>query len=126
MNKVAVYGSLREGFSNHRILEGSKKLGTHWVPGYEMFSLGAFPGVRKGDTHIFTEVYEVSPNSMQRLDRLEGYNGHDEHNFYDRVEVSTPYGKAYMYTLEDSRYEEREKVNSGNWAHFKNKLKDLL
>lgn len=126
MKLVAVYGSLREGFGNHRILEGSEKLGTHWVPGYEMFSLGAFPGVRKGNTHVFTEVYAVDKPTMERLDLLEGYHGEGETNFYDRVEVDTPHGAAYMYTLEGHRYKESEPVESGNWAHYKTKLKDLL
>tara|TARA_R110001632_G_scaffold188482_4_gene308935 strand:- start:12339 stop:12722 length:384 start_codon:yes stop_codon:yes gene_type:complete len=126
INKVAVYGSLREGFGNHRILEGSDKLGTHWVPGYEMFSLGAFPGVRKGNTHVFTEVYEVDADTMRRLDILEGYGGESEANFYDRTEVNTPYGDAFMYTLEGHRYKQSELVDSGNWAHFKTKLKDLI
>jgi len=126
MNKVAVYGSLREGFGNHRILEGSEKLGTHWVPGYEMFSLGAFPGVRKGHTHVFTEVYEVDNKTMERLDRLEGYSGKSETNFYDRTTVSTPHGDAYMYTLENYRYADSDLVESGNWKGYKPKLKDLL
>ena len=125
-NLVAVYGSLREGFGNHRILEGSEKLGTHWVPGYEMFSLGAFPGVRKGHTHVFTEVYAVDKPTMERLDLLEGYRGEGERNFYDRVEVDTPHGKAYMYTLEGDDYKQSDLVESGNWAHWKAKLKDLL
>jgi gamma-glutamylcyclotransferase (GGCT)/AIG2-like uncharacterized protein YtfP len=125
-NIVAVYGSLREGFGNHRILEGSEKLGTHWVPGYEMFSLGAYPGVRKGNTHVFTEVYTVDKPTMERLDMLEGFRGEGESNFYDRVEVDTPHGTAYMYTLEDEVYKQSEPVDSGNWAHFKTKLKDLI
>lgn len=128
-NLVAVYGSLRKGFGNHRLLEGCKQLGNHWVPGFEMFSLGAFPGIRKGHSHIFTEVYEVDDDTLKRLDLLEGYRGVEEMNFYNRIEVDTPYGDAKMYTLEGAQYQDNPVVEGGNWAFNKRKevkLKDLI
>ena len=70
--KVAVYGSLRQGFGNHRILGDSKLLGNEWIPGFEMFQLGSYPGIRKGESSILTEVYEVSGETLERLDTLEG------------------------------------------------------
>ena len=70
--------------------------------------------------------YEVDDDTMKRLDRLEGYSGKSETNFYDRTTVSTPHGDAYMYTLENYRYADSDMVESGNWKGYKLKLKDLL
>lgn len=48
---------------------------------------------------IFGEVWEIDDEMFRRTDRLEGYP-----HFYDRKEVDTPYGQAWIYFLnrEDS------------------------
>lgn len=126
MRNVAVYGSLRKGLGNHRVLGESKMIGTQWIPDYEMFSLGSYPGIRSGDSHILVEVYEVSDETLRRLDTLEGYNGNDATNFYDREEVSTDYGKALIYTLQGHRYKSQPIVESGDWTKHSVQLKELI
>ena len=100
--KVFVYGSLKRGFGNHRVLGDSKMVAmTTTRRHYHMLSYGAFPGVldtREGYEHfpVDGEVYEVDSNTLRDLDRLEG-NGH----FYQRklVRVSGVRGKVWMYFL---------------------------
>lgn len=97
--RVAVYGTLREGEHNHRLLEkgGAELLGTSFIPGYIMVNLGNFPGivpVRNPEWEILAEVYEVDQETLAALDRLEGV-GND---FYDRENVDLPlFGKTYIY-----------------------------
>jgi len=111
--KVFVYGSLKEGYSNHRLLEdsGASFLGGYITPPeYTMVSCGGFPGVLEGgDTPITGEVYEISDNVFKRLDHLEGYPG-----FYDRKKITTEHGEAWMYIINDT-YRDHTPVPEGNW-----------
>lgn len=126
--KVAVYGTLRKGNGNNVLLSDSKFLGEGFtLPKFEMFSLGAFPGITGGSTSIKVEVYEVDSETLSRLDRLEGYRGIGENNFYDREIISTPYGNAMTYTLRDDGYNEYPRIESGDWLNREVvKLKDLI
>jgi gamma-glutamylcyclotransferase (GGCT)/AIG2-like uncharacterized protein YtfP len=82
---VMVYGSLKEGFGNHRLLIGQEYLGTFHTQDEDFFmiSLGGFPGVHRGGAgRIQGEIYRVTEECFRRLDGLEG-NGF----FYTREEV---------------------------------------
>jgi gamma-glutamylcyclotransferase (GGCT)/AIG2-like uncharacterized protein YtfP len=127
MNKVAVYGSLRKGLGNHRVLGESKLIGKEWIPNYEMFSLGSFPGIRDGKGAIYVEIYEVDSDTLERLDTLEGYHAKNSvNNFYDKEEVSTKFGDALIYTLQGERYKRSPIVSSGNWKAHSVTLKELI
>ena len=79
MTKVFVYGTLKEGFGNHRVLRDSRKLCDATIEGFDMISLGAFPGIITGSDTIYGEVYEVTDTSVMRgLDSLEGHRGNDD------------------------------------------------
>ena len=82
--RVAVYGSLRKGFGNHGLLEDSIYVGEGITEArYTMLHLGGFPGVvKKGNTSITVELYDVDDETLRRLDRLEGHP-----NFYERLPV---------------------------------------
>lgn len=121
--KVAVYGSLREGLHNHGVIKGSTLLGTfESEPNYTMYSVGgSFPGlVLGGTTSVVMEVYEVTPRVLQGVDGLEGYMGDEfpDTNFYNRILMDTPYGKAYSYIYNDD-VESLHIVESGDWVKFK-------
>ena len=74
-HKVFVYGTLKAGFGNHRLLTNAKFLGDAKTPAnYTMYSTGGFPAViKQGDTVITGEIYEVTDEEFKRLDSLEGY-----------------------------------------------------
>jgi gamma-glutamylaminecyclotransferase len=121
MHIVAVYGSLRRGFGNHRLLEGSTYLGEAMSPAeYTMLHLGGFPGiVRGGETAIKVELYEVDDDTLYRLDRLEShpswYCRQDEtFTLADGTQV-----EAGVYVLPSS-YNEGGRfamVTSGDWSN---------
>lgn len=79
---VFVYGSLKQGFHNHRLMEGATYVGEAQVAGAKMFSLGSFPAVVHGTGVVYGEVWEVSGAQAQALDRLEGHP-----TFYKREEL---------------------------------------
>ena len=110
---VAVYGSLREGFGNHSLLEGATKLSKESITGeYTMLDLGAFPGViLEGNTPLVVEVYQVDEPTFNRLDMLEGYP-----SFYNRKKISTSAGEAWIYFLEGREGWSNSYVKSGDWT----------
>lgn len=72
---VFVYGTLKEGFGNHRVLSSSRKVGEAITcsDSYSMID-GGFPTVVLGGKfHVKGELYEVvDERIMQNLDWLEG------------------------------------------------------
>lgn len=81
MHKIFVYGTLKRGHGNHRLLANARFIGTGISePVFTMLHLGGFPGiVRSGETAIHGELYEVDEGTLHRLDRLEGHP-----SFYER------------------------------------------
>jgi gamma-glutamylcyclotransferase (GGCT)/AIG2-like uncharacterized protein YtfP len=113
MNKVFVYGSLKQGFHNHRLLALAKKVGDTEIMGYKMVNLGQFPGIIsdiESKTPIKGEVYEVNAEQMATLDRLEGHP-----HFYMRFPVTTDLGTAWVYTLSEKDWGNKPIVESGEW-----------
>lgn len=113
MPRVFVYGSLKRGRSNHRLLETSLFVSERSTKDkFTLLNLGAFPAVTEKPTcNIEGELYDVDNNTFERLDRLEGYP-----DFYDRKEVELDSGdKAWMYYVQPEEYENSPVVESGNW-----------
>lgn len=118
INTVAVYGTLKQGHGNHRLLSSAELLGSgHTEEDMLMVSCGGFPAVHFEATHeescpITVEVYNVDESTMQDLDWLEGYP-----NFYDRSQIEVVVGGdikvAWMYHFNGQP--SRPVVKGGNW-----------
>ena len=122
---VSVYGSLRFGMSNHQYyLSDSEYKGTFSTePEYTLHSLQWYPGLKlNGNTSVVMEVYEVDEKTLTNLNRLEGYYPGEKSTFYDRIEINTPWGKAFTYIYVNELSKESI-VESGDWVGFKNKEK---
>lgn len=113
--RVAVYGSLRAGMGNHRLLENAKLVAaTKTKPEFKMISVGAFPAVFDGDDAVVVEVYDVDDYTMQRLDWLEGYPA-----FYNRKKVKLENGmEAWIYYWDDPDPDEYKKEPIIDWVKF--------
>lgn len=96
--RVFVYGSLKQGHGNHRLLSRARDIGGAEFLGmdalfgqYGMLDWGAFPALvdrtgRKDAEKDFVvgEVYAVSEATLMALDGLEGHP-----HFYNRTKVKT-------------------------------------
>ncbi|HQM27674.1 MAG TPA: gamma-glutamylcyclotransferase [Syntrophorhabdus sp.] len=111
LEKVFVYGTLRKGMGNHRLLEGSGFLGMgETVAQYGMYVLpGRIPYVKRRSgmkAVIVGEVYEVDEDTLRRIDRLEGHP-----DFYRRRLVPVMLNteekiRAWLYFLADEARED--------------------
>jgi gamma-glutamylcyclotransferase (GGCT)/AIG2-like uncharacterized protein YtfP len=82
---VFVYGSLKKGFGNDRLLADSEFLMNSITrPIFEMISFGAFPAIiPDSQFHISGEVYRIPGSVLWSIDVLEG-----EGDFYNRKLIS--------------------------------------
>lgn len=117
---VAVYGSLREGLGNHRLLQEAIKEGharktrdCRRAVNAKMYSLGAFPALHPStDTHPITfECYRVNKEALSRLDALEGYPG-----FYDRTQIMLDDELHWIYFHHTQPSD--TVVTSGDWVRY--------
>jgi gamma-glutamylcyclotransferase (GGCT)/AIG2-like uncharacterized protein YtfP len=122
--KVAVYGTLREGYNNNGVLGESVKIGLGWTKDKYQMSANGIPFVHPNIelSPIRVEVYEVTPAQMPMVDRLESYNPQDhDGSWYKRVptEITLDDGEdieASVYFNED---EGVEIIKTGNYADYR-------
>lgn len=94
---VFVYGTLMKNMRNNYLLKNSEYIGKTEIDGYDMYDLGSYPGIIKGNGKIKGEVYSVNESTMQEIDFLE-----NEGDLYIKVEENSPIGKVYVYVYNKS------------------------
>lgn len=79
-HKLFIYGSLKKGYSNHKVLEGAKFIKDYTTTyKYTLLNLGHFPGLyQNGVTPITGEIWEVDDAKLSKLDWFEGHPNHFE------------------------------------------------
>lgn len=91
MTNIAVYGTLRKGFGNHRYMDGCELVGLGWTTDeYEMTASGIpYVDPNEPTSKIRVEVYAVSDEQLPYVDRLEGYDpDNHEGSWYKRTPIS--------------------------------------
>ena len=98
--KVFVYGTLMRGQGNHdAFLEDDWYDGTGTACGFDMYDIGYYPGIVKGNGDVAGELYEVPEDAIKDLDGLEG-----EASLYlreccpvVRADGSVAFAEVYVY-----------------------------
>ena len=113
--RVFVYGTLRDGEGNHRLLENSEFLRDEVLIGFDMFNVGGFPAVIEGDGYVVGEVYEVDEQTLKSLHRLEGYmEDNPDNSMYIPKDVDTDVDSIMIY-LWNYKTEGLPPIKSGDW-----------
>lgn len=95
MFKIAVYGSLKKDYYNHRIIEGAELVGKDTVKGY-MTLVYSYPQLMltdDGDEHDI-EIYLISEDQYNRCHQMEIGAGYTERR------IDTKYGSAIIWVFE--------------------------
>jgi gamma-glutamylcyclotransferase (GGCT)/AIG2-like uncharacterized protein YtfP len=100
---VFVYGTLKRGGENHRVIAGQRFVGeARTEPGFRLYQLDGYPGMVEagaGGRSIEGELWEVDDPALARLDELEGTAS----GLYARVplRLQPPHGgvaaETYLY-----------------------------
>ncbi len=97
--KVFVYGTLMSGEDNHYHLQNSTFLSLATVHGYDMYDVGWYPAIVRGQNSIRGELYQVPVEDMGVIDTLEG-----EGSLYRKkcgkvtdIEGETSFAFVYVY-----------------------------
>lgn len=126
MKNIAVYGSLRDGMYNHRLLEneGAQLINKEIISvPFKMIPYSSFPALipDKENHDVLMEIYAVDDNVYRRVEILEGYP-----TFYDKEAVVDSLGNiAEVYVIRDEserlqkRYENTESIC--DWEDYYNK-----
>ncbi|MFA0012446.1 gamma-glutamylcyclotransferase [Vibrio lentus] len=114
---VFVYGTLRQGQSNHHYLQHCELLGRFDTPEtFALFDLGAYPAMIFGKKSVAGEVYIINDEILESLDRLE-----DVPVEYRREQIETIFGLAWVYLYQLDLTANKE-ILSGDWCKRNNPL----
>lgn len=113
-HKVFVYGTLKRGYHNFEgYLAKEKLLGEAQVEGI-LLHCGGFPALSLADkfTWIKGEVYEVSDQALDNMDRLEGHP-----DWYNRIQLLIgQFGLCWVYTFPQVfSSKESQVIQGGEW-----------
>lgn len=121
---LAVYGTLRKGDGNCHYLDGYSPVVTERVEGFEMFHFnGMYPYIARGADDITVEVYDVPPEVVVPIERMERDSG------YDMAKAKTSVGLADIFVMTEevhaglqARLDGRPpKILSGDWFDWLNR-----
>lgn len=102
--RVAVYGTLKQGFNNAHWLNGAKWLGSDVTRALTLYDIGPYPGAKwQPSKGVIIEVYEMDMDHLAQLDRLEDYRvDAPVAGEYDRQQITTRFGLAWVYLYNPS------------------------
>ena len=129
-----VYGSLKKGFDNHKLLtKYAKRVGKASTVGkFAMYedSFGNYPYlVKEPITKVMGELYEIKRKEL--LDRIDEFEGAPEYYQRKKIKVKTHKGVnlAFVYIREDEeipKEQEPLKIWENNTDYKVNKLDSFL
>ncbi|NNV05092.1 gamma-glutamylcyclotransferase [Geobacillus sp. C56-T2] len=135
---VFVYGTLRIGGRNHRLIANYVQSVRKVTVKGRLFHLPAgYPAMVDGNGTVHGEMFELSdPEAvLALLDQLEGYHGPGELNHYERITVvatdadgNTYTCYAYVYPQEQEEWltQHAQLVFGGDWMTFLHSPKEVL
>ena len=113
---LAVYGTLKKGYSNHALLAQAQFVGSDLLKQICLYDIGPYPGARlEASSGIEVELYAVTPSQLASLDLLEEYNLQDPDNsLYIRAQIKTRSGIVWVY-LYQGDVENKPCIRCGAW-----------
>ena len=90
-----VYGTLKKGKCNHRMMSSAKFLSEAYITGYQLHQAPAI--TPKEGSIVYGEVYEVNEALLESLDSFEGHNEQSpQHSLYRRTDMTCKFNDYDM------------------------------
>ena len=113
---VAVYGTLRKGYGNNRLIKDAEQILTMSIGGFEMKSLGAFPIAQVNkDKAIVVEIYHITDDELVACDRLEGHPNWYKRTQVGQLDIGDGEQPLWLYVMPSGEYPDAMPVESGDW-----------
>lgn len=113
---VAVYGSLRNKEYNFRRFEkyfpkGIKFLETYMIPGFELYDLGSYPGIKESnkDQLLTVDIMDCSWDCYKAIENMELGAGY----VAKKVTIEDKDCVIFIYLGNPTK-----KVDSGDWSSY--------
>ena len=97
MHKIATYGSLRAGeynFKRMKLFGEINYISTTTIEGWDLFSLGPYPGIKPGKGTIVIDLLECDDKVYQYIHAMELGAGYIERE----ININGELYKIYEYT----------------------------
>lgn len=121
-HSIFVYGTLRQGATNHRRLSQSTFVREACTTSaYSLLNLGHFPGLVAGTSKVRGEIWRVNKQTLSELDIYEGHP-----ILFRREPIELEDGErveTYMYLEQDLR--QYPIIKSGDWVRATSKLSPI-
>lgn len=123
MSYILTYGSLRKGNYNYEAFKnyfGSnfKYVSTTKITGFKLYSLGAYPAIKKSgsiDDELVVDLIQVSDSVKDEVDAMELGAGYKIVSKIIQIEGTTYPCDIYVY---EYGVNEQNLVKSGDWTNF--------
>ncbi|MFC5402941.1 gamma-glutamylcyclotransferase family protein [Cohnella soli] len=115
---VFVYGTLQSGERNHRVIHGHILDTVSGKVSGKLYDVGSYPAAVLGSEGVIEgEWLLIDEAGLVGTDRLEGYTGPDDRNYYDRVWVTDLNGgtEGWIYVWSDSK--NLPEIRNGSWKN---------
>lgn len=109
--KLLAYGTLRAGHANSARF-GLDKCSVQknvQLPGYQLFNLGWFPGIRPGDGVVTGDLFDITNDMLPALDAYEGAP-----RLYTRETVKVGDVEAFVYVYHQP-IDQSQLIATGDW-----------
>ncbi|WP_187118801.1 gamma-glutamylcyclotransferase family protein [Bacillus marasmi] len=125
-NYVFTYGTLRDDERNHYLLKDAILVARQaWTTG-ELYDTGlGSPAMKQSSRgRVYGDLYLVSDEELQKLDKLEGFHPGGKQNLFERMQqfVSHDSGEklAYVYVISEKKESMlKTKIKQGDWKLYK-------
>jgi gamma-glutamylcyclotransferase (GGCT)/AIG2-like uncharacterized protein YtfP len=111
MKYALFYGSLKQNHYNFGRCGDQKYIKTLQLDGYDLYSLGAYPGIVPGTGKLTVELHEVDEKTLQNIRYMELGAGYEE----KMIDIDGKPATLYIYKNKFNRLSEKSKIPSGNW-----------
>jgi gamma-glutamylcyclotransferase (GGCT)/AIG2-like uncharacterized protein YtfP len=121
--QILVYGSLRKGQGANYMLRGCEFVEEVRLPGYDLFNLVWYPGIKQNVDNkegVVGEVYRLPDDDKHTLAGLDLYEGYVEFDppssLFLREEVLVNGEPTFVYTYNGKNV--GDKIPSGDWVEY--------